>query len=57
VIQRFLAKIQEKVVYSHEWRKGDLIIFDNDRFLHGRMSDGIDKIRHLYRIWISFNYL
>ncbi len=55
--QRFLSQLEKETVYRHTWKKDDLVIFDNHRFLHGRESEGIDKKRHLYRIWLSLNQL
>jgi alpha-ketoglutarate-dependent taurine dioxygenase len=55
--QRFLAKLEENILYRHTWNQGDLVIFNNHRFLHGRESECVDTDRHLYRIWLSLHQL
>lgn len=56
-VQKFLRHIEENIMYKHTWKKNDCIIFDNHRFLHGRESDGVDRKRHLYRIWLKMHTL
>lgn len=55
-IGNFYDALDSEVVLKHYWRKNDLLIFDNNRFLHGRVPEcGQDKERKLYRIWLDFN--
>ncbi len=37
-------------LYEHQWLKGDLLIVDNDTFLHGRNPLGENTARSFYRV-------
>lgn len=41
-----------KFMYTHKWEKGDLLIVDNYKYLHGRNSLGNNKMRSFKRIQI-----
>lgn len=40
-------------VYAHEWRKGDLILWDNQALHHSRPDVGVEEARTLRRISIG----
>ena len=43
--------IQPQFVYAHEWRKGDLVIWDNLATMHrGRRFDDTQHRRELRRV-------
>jgi alpha-ketoglutarate-dependent taurine dioxygenase len=46
--------LKENVIYSHKWKKNDLVLFNNQLLLHGRdkITD-INNNRLLYRIWFD----
>ncbi len=53
-VMALMHATREAVFYTHQWRRGDLIVFDNERFMHGRSgSEQVDCNRHLYRVWID----
>ena len=35
-IINLLIDVQDKLLYLHQWRANDLLVFDNTRFMHGR---------------------
>lgn len=39
--------------YVHSWRKGDVIIADNQTFLHARQATTPDPNRRLSRVWLD----
>lgn len=43
---------QEEFLYTHSWKKGDLLICDNFSYLHGRKALGNNKKRSFMRIQI-----
>jgi alpha-ketoglutarate-dependent taurine dioxygenase len=43
----------EENVFSHEWRKGDTLIFDQYQYMHRRQSEVIDRERKLIRMWFT----
>lgn len=43
-----LIDIQDKILYPHRWHKGDMLILDNLRFMHGRQPTAQDCERVLY---------
>ncbi|KAF3996235.1 TauD/TfdA dioxygenase family protein [Glaciimonas immobilis] len=45
---------QEKYLYNHQWCKGDLLIIDNQRTLHGRSALSVSKHRRLLRGQTTF---
>lgn len=45
---------QEKYLYAHRWCKGDLLIIDNQRTLHGRRALSVNKQRRLLRGQTTF---
>lgn len=53
--------VQQHLLYiTHDWKKNDLVVFDNLRLVHGRglpkhtpTQVAADQQRHLYRIWLS----
>jgi alpha-ketoglutarate-dependent taurine dioxygenase len=42
--------LTEDFLYEHSWQKGDLLIVDNDTFLHGRNPLGKNTNRSFYRV-------
>lgn len=38
---------------THEWSKGDLLVWDNHRFIHGRGDASSSRGRSLMRAWLS----
>jgi taurine dioxygenase len=45
---------QETFQYRHEWRPGDLVIWDNRRLLHKANGDyDMDQTRYLYRVMLQ----
>lgn len=40
----------ENYLYKHQWQKGDLLIVDNDTYLHGRMPLASNTKRSFYRV-------
>jgi alpha-ketoglutarate-dependent taurine dioxygenase len=44
---------EQSIVLRHEWSSGDLLIFDNHMFVHGRQPGAPDSDRRLVRIWLS----
>jgi alpha-ketoglutarate-dependent taurine dioxygenase len=51
--QTLLKEIDSHIVLRHNWKMNDLIIFDNNTFLHGREAQTADPARTLLRIWLS----
>ena len=46
--------IQEKYQYRHEWRVGDLVMWDNRCLLHKANADyDMDQTRYLYRVMLK----
>lgn len=45
--------LEENVMHDHEWKVGDLIVFDNCLTLHSRREMAIGGNRLLYRIWFD----
>jgi taurine dioxygenase len=46
--------VQEKFQYRHEWRAGDLVMWDNRRLLHKANGDyDMDQTRYLYRVMLQ----
>lgn len=44
----------ERFVYRHKWRKGDVLMWDNRCTLHtGTLFDDRRYIREMYRLWIK----
>jgi taurine dioxygenase len=45
---------QERFVYRHKWRKGDVLVWDNRCTLHtGTLFDDTKYIRELHRMWVK----
>jgi taurine dioxygenase len=46
--------VQEKFQYRHEWRTGDLVMWDNRCLLHKANGDyDMDQTRYLYRVMLQ----
>jgi taurine dioxygenase len=46
--------VQEKFQYRHEWRPGDLVMWDNRCLLHKANGDyDMDQTRYLYRVMLQ----
>jgi alpha-ketoglutarate-dependent taurine dioxygenase len=45
--------LKDAIVLRHEWSPGDLILFDNNTFVHGRADGPSDPARRLLRIWVT----
>jgi len=44
---------QDRFVYRHKWRKGDLLMWDNRCTLHtGTLFDDTKYIRQMHRLWV-----
>lgn len=51
---RLYVALTDAVVHRHRWSAGQMLVFDNYTFLHGRAGDdGVDPERELYRIWLD----
>ncbi|MFN3233580.1 MAG: TauD/TfdA dioxygenase family protein [Alphaproteobacteria bacterium] len=45
---------QDRFVFRHKWRKGDILVWDNRCTLHtGSLFDDEKYIRHSYRMWVK----
>ncbi|HEX3952037.1 MAG TPA: TauD/TfdA family dioxygenase [Stellaceae bacterium] len=45
---------QAKYLYSHKWRKGDMVVWDNRSVLHQATTDyDMDESRYLYRVLVA----
>ncbi len=45
---------RDEFQYRHEWRPGDLVVWDNRCLLHKANGDyGMDQIRYLYRVMLQ----
>ena len=45
---------QEKYLYRHKWRKGDMVIWDNRSVLHQATTDyDMNEYRYLYRVLLE----
>jgi len=45
---------QERFVYRHKWRKGDVLVWDNRCTLHtGTLFDDTKYIREIHRMWVK----
>jgi alpha-ketoglutarate-dependent taurine dioxygenase len=45
--------LDASTVVRHTWRRGQIMLFDNHRFLHGRSASGPDATRVLLRFWLT----
>ncbi len=46
--------ISDSLVLEHYWEKGDILVFDNYTYLHGRRgNEKPDYSRHLSRLWFN----
>ncbi|MFT6583483.1 MAG: taurine dioxygenase [Alphaproteobacteria bacterium] len=44
---------QDKFEYRHQWRAGDLVMWDNRCLLHKANADyDMDQMRYLYRVML-----
>ena len=44
---------QKKYEYRHQWRYGDMVIWDNRSVMHQANGDyNMQEVRHLYRLMI-----
>jgi taurine dioxygenase len=45
---------QDRFVYRHKWRKGDILVWDNRCTLHtGTLFDDAKYIREMHRMWVK----
>jgi taurine dioxygenase len=45
---------QDRFVYRHKWKKGDVLVWDNRCTLHtGTLYDDKKYIREIHRMWIK----
>ena len=51
--QRVLQQVEEMGLSTHDWSSGDLIAWDNHRFVHGRGNAVGSEGRRLIRAWLS----
>jgi alpha-ketoglutarate-dependent taurine dioxygenase len=53
-MDKALKKSKGNIVYEHQWKPGDLVVFDNQRLLHGRnkIIEGYAN-RLLYRMFFD----
>jgi taurine dioxygenase len=50
----FAHATQEKYIYRHKWRKGDMVIWDNRSVLHQATTDyNMTEYRYLYRVLLE----
>jgi len=47
------SALEQSIVLHHYWSQGDLLMVDNNAFVHGRAFGPRDQLRKLLRIWIS----
>jgi alpha-ketoglutarate-dependent taurine dioxygenase len=52
---KMFEKLEEAIVFRHRWKKGDIVIFDNNTYVHGRYASKRDVERKLVRIWLSLD--
>lgn len=53
--QSLFTALDESVVYTQSWSKRALVVFDNYRFVHGRIAEHPDFTRRLLRIWLTLD--
>jgi taurine dioxygenase len=53
-VTRYL--VDERFAYFHEWRRGDMVLWDNWRILHCARGIPLDQSRHMQRTTISGDY-
>lgn len=55
VILDFMDALEDAMVHSHTWTAGDLLIFNNRRYVHRRSNrtGRSDPQRKLYRMWFN----
>lgn len=45
---------QERFVYTHKWRRGDVLVWDNRCSLHtGTLFDDEKYVREMHRLWVK----
>jgi alpha-ketoglutarate-dependent taurine dioxygenase len=40
--------------YRHSWKQGDVVIADNQAYLHARVASAPDPLRKLGRVWLDY---
>ncbi|WP_345213697.1 TauD/TfdA family dioxygenase [Mucilaginibacter gynuensis] len=53
ISEKIFKTINDVTCHVHKWKNNDLIIFDNQKYLHSRVGMGIDKKRELIRICLD----
>lgn len=53
VMQALRVALQSVPTYMHSWSKGDVILADNQTFLHARVTTTPDPRRRLSRVWLG----
>jgi alpha-ketoglutarate-dependent taurine dioxygenase len=53
--QRLFAALDRSVVHAQRWHEGGFVLFDNYRFVHGRVAQQPDLARRLLRIWLTLD--
>lgn len=48
--------VDERFAYFHEWRQGDMVLWDNWRIVHSARGIPLDQSRHMQRTTISGDY-
>jgi alpha-ketoglutarate-dependent taurine dioxygenase len=51
--RKVLCLADEMGLFSHTWSRGDLLVWDNYRFIHGRGDAAGSQGRRLLRAWLS----
>lgn len=51
---RLYQALDRAIIKQHRWSVGDLLVFDNYSYLHGRVAEQIDRQRKLLRVWLSW---
>ncbi len=55
IINKLHKTLLDSVAYEHIWKEGDFILFNNNKYLHGRKWNIKDSKRHLRRVWFRAN--
>ena len=58
-IFELIKALKNNVSYEHTWKKWDMLLLNNNHFLHGRSPSiyGVDVKRHLVRFWLRIDKL
>lgn len=52
-LNSLIEALDNNICHTQNWKAGDTLIFNNHKYLHRRVSKGLDKQRKLYRLWFN----